>query len=248
MSEIKTGVILAGGEGTRLGKNRPYNKQLSLVYDRPMIEYPVQTLLDMGVEHAQIVSSPEGVADMFKVYKANINGLDVTYETQYIPAGAAHALGHTSIKGTFPVLCGDVYFDPAPEPSEVPTLYWAEFPTANQHSVWNPETNEIIEKPIRDIGKRAIIAYYYDERVYEVIRNMQPSERGELELIDLHNWYAQHGAEFKEYKGFFTDMGTPEGLLRAANHIAENKHFFRPQSQSQIRTTMKAVYQKWGRR
>lgn len=217
---MKSGVILAGGEGNRLGTYRPYNKHLSLVYDRLMIEYPVQTLLDMGIEHAQIVSTPDGVADMFRIYGDNINGLDVSYETQYHPAGTADALGHTALDGTFPVLCGDVYFDPAPGFTDRPTLYWHEFEGGQNHSVWDPETNAITEKPVRDIGKRAIVAYVYDEQVYDVIKTLKPTERGELELIDLHNWYLQNGAEVREYKGFFGDMGTPDGLLRVANHIA----------------------------
>lgn len=218
---MKEAVILSGGKGTRLsGASKFYNKHLALVYDRPMIEYPVQTLMDMGVEHAKIVSDPVGVQTMFRTYKYNINGLDVFYETQYKPLGAADALGRTSIKGTFPVLCGDVYFDPAPEPSDRPTLYYHEFEGAQNHSVWNPETNTIVEKPIRDIGRRAIVAYYYDDRVYNVIKTLEPTERGELELIDLHNWYLQNGAEVKEYKGFFGDMGSPDGLLRVANHEA----------------------------
>ena len=213
------GAILAGGEGTRLGQNRPYNKHMALVYDRPMIEYPVQTLIDMGVESADIVSNPSGITDMLKTYGNNINGLDVEYKVQLHPLGAAHALGYTALEGTFPVLCGDVYFDPAPPRTDKPTLFWTYLETANQHSVYDPETNTIIEKPLRDLGKRAIVAYYYDERVYDVIRNLQPTERGELELIDLHNWYLQNGADVKEYKGFFGDMGTPDGLLRVANHI-----------------------------
>lgn len=218
------GVLLAGGEGTRMGEvTKHQNKHTLLVYDRPMIEYPVATLQAMGADSAVIVSSPIGVRDLFRRYKDELLGMDVSYETQYLPNGAADALGHTALTGTFPVLCGDVYFDPAPEPSTVPTLYWHEFEGAQNHSVWDPETNAIIEKPIRDIGKRAIVAYYYDERVYDVINNIKPSERGELELIDLHNWYLQHGADIKEYVGFFGDMGTPDGLLRVANHIQENK-------------------------
>lgn len=216
-----TGAILAGGRGTRLGT--PYNKHMALVYDRPMIEYPIQTLKDMGATHAHVVSSPSGIQDIFRVYRDEIAGLPVSYHEQLQPLGSAHALGQTALEGTFPVLCGDVYFDPPPEPSERPTLYWHEFEGAQNHSVWNPETNEIIEKPLRDIGKRAIVAYYYDDRVYDVINELQPSERGELELIDLHRWYLEHGVEMVEYKGFFGDMGTPDGLLRVANYVKENR-------------------------
>lgn len=214
------GVILAGGEGTRLGR-RPYNKQLALVYDRMMIEYPAQTLLDMGVTEAQIVTTMSGVIDMGKAYGKNINGLNIEYKVQQTPRGAADALGHTAIEGVFPVLCGDVYFDPSPEPSDVPTLYYHEFPGAENHSVWHPESNTIVEKPIVDLGRRAIVAYIYDDRVYDVIDSLKPTERGELELIDLHNFYLQNGAQVMPYKGFFGDMGTPSGLLRVANHIHE---------------------------
>jgi len=242
---MKSGVILAGGEGTRLGNYRPYNKHLSLVYSQLMIEYPVQTLLDMGIEHAQIVSNPQGVADMFRIYGDNINGLDVSYETQYHPNGTADALGHTALDGTFPVLCGDVYFDPAPPPSEVPVLYYHEFEGAQNHSVYDPETNTIIEKPIRNIGKRAIVAYYYDQKVYDVIKTLKPSERGELELIDLHNWYLQNGADIKEYKGFFGDMGTPDGLLRVANHIAQKRTLV---SQKELRDKTREMYLTMGDR
>lgn len=220
---MKEGIVLAGGTGSRLGNHRPYAKSLALVYDRMMIEHPIRTLKDMGVEHTVVVSSPEGVADLFKTYRHTIDDVDISYETQYQALGSAHALGQTALGGVFPVLCGDVYFDPAPEPADRPTLYWHEFPTGNQHSVYDPETHTITEKPIRDIGKRAVIAYYYDEQVYDVIKTLEKSERDELELVGLHQWYLANGADVKEYKGFFGDMGTPDGLLRVANHIASKK-------------------------
>jgi glucose-1-phosphate thymidylyltransferase len=217
------GILLAGGEGTRLGKNRPYNKQLSLVYDRLMLEYPIETLRKLGASMVTIVSSPEGVCDIFKTYRDEINEMPVDYAFQYHPNGAADALrkAKTTDEAVFPVLCGDVYFDPAPEPSEVPTLYWHDFPGGENHSVWDPETNTIVEKPSpeQNLGRRAIVAYYYDQRVFDVIDTIEPSERGELELVDLHRWYLENGAEMKEYKGFFADMGTPDGILRVANHI-----------------------------
>lgn len=233
---MKEGVILAGGKGTRLGHNRPYNKHLSLVYDRPMIEYPLATLRAMGVEKAQVVVPPDDYWDFLNNYPHKVEGVRLSYRTQAEAKGSADALGKTMLKGVFPVLCGDVYFDPAPHLGDnpytdkqgrfpeitSPTLFWTEFEGAQNHSVWNAETNEIIEKPKRDIGKRAIVAYVYDERVYDVIKTLKPTERGELELIDLHNWYLQNGAEMVEYKGFFGDMGTPDGLLRVANHVKGN--------------------------
>lgn len=219
------GVLLAGGEGKRL-ENPLYNKHLSLVYDRLMIEYPLRTLGKMGCTEVMVVGSPSSTKDIIRVFDDGKRfGMDISYKVQHFPLGAADALSKAEgfADGTFPVLCGDVYFDPAPEPTDKPTLYYHEFEGAQNHSVWNPETNEIIEKPTRDIGKRAIVGYVYDERVFEVIKTLQPTSRGELELIDLHNWYLQNGADVKQFDGFFGDMGTPDGLLRVANYIAEKK-------------------------
>lgn len=216
------GVILAGGEGTRLGL--PYNKQATLVYEKPMITYPLETLKQMGCDSTVIVTNPNGIGDLAKIIKDGAEyGMDITYKIQPESGGVSQALGYAEgeVKGVFPVLCGDVFLDPAPEPTNEPTLYWHEFEGAQNHSVWNPETNEIVEKPLRDIGKRAIIAYVFDERVFELIKTLEPSERGELEMTDLYKWYLDNGVKMQEYKGTFIDMGTPEGLLKAANHIKE---------------------------
>lgn len=221
-----TGVVLAGGEGTRLNPmTEAYNKHTAVVYDRPMIYYPLDTLKKMGCDSVVIVSGPKGIGDLAKVLKDGSDiRMDITYKVQPEEAGGtaqalAQAEGH--VDGVFPVLCGDVYLDPAPEPAGTPTLYWNEFDTATQHSVWNPETNEVEEKPIRDIGKKAIIAYCFDERIFDVIRTLKPTERGEIELVDIYNWYLQNGAQVKEHDGFFGDMGTPDGLLRVAKHHQE---------------------------
>jgi glucose-1-phosphate thymidylyltransferase len=216
-----TGVVLAGGEGKRMGL--PYNKHLANVYDKPMIQYPLETLKEMGCDSAVIVSTPEGIGDMAKMLRDGAEvGLDITYKVQPHPVGTPHALGYAEgiVKGVFPVLCGDVYLDPAPEPQDEATLYWHEFPEAINHSVWNPETNEIVEKPLRDIGTRAIIAYIFDEKVFDFIRTLEPSDRGELEMVDLYRGYLLEGIKMQEYKGFFADMGTPEGLLKVANYEA----------------------------
>lgn len=183
-----------------------------------MIEYPVQTLIDMDIEKAHIVSSQDGVIGMSRTYGNQINGLPVEYTVQKEALGSAHALGHTALEGVFPVLCGDVFLQ-FPLAATEPTLYWTRYDNANQHSVYDPETNTIVEKPIRDLGNRAVIAYLYDERVYDVIKTLQLTERGELELVDLHNWYLQNGADVREYYGMFQDMGTPDGLLKVANYI-----------------------------
>jgi glucose-1-phosphate thymidylyltransferase len=219
MSEY-TGVILAGGKGSRLETSKFYNKHLALVYDKPMIEYPVETLKSMGADRAVIVSTPEGVTDLLAAYRTDINGLPVDYAIQPHPNGSADALSYArGIEGTFPVLCGDVYFDSPMPLALLPTLIYNEFEGARNHSVYDPEQNTIVEKPVRNIGNKAIVAYYYDQTVFDIIPTLQPSERGEIELIDLHNYYLKLGAPVVEYAGFFGDMGTPDGLLRVANHV-----------------------------
>ncbi len=219
------GVLLAGGEGKRL-HNGVYNKHLAYVYDRLMIEYPLQTLGKMGCDQVLIIGSPQSTPDITRLLgDGSKYGLDLSYKIQREAKGSAHALslaeGYTN--GVFPMLCGDVYFDPTPLTSTEPILIYNEFEGANNHSVWDPETNTITEKPIRDIGRRAIVASYYDDRVYDLIRTLKPTERGEIELVDIHKFYLENGAAIIEHQGFFSDMGTPNGLLKVANHIKENK-------------------------
>jgi len=202
-------LYLAGGTGSRLGL--PYNKHKALVYDRQMIEYPIATMKELGVDKPVIVTNLSSVP---------LKG-GYPHEIQEHPLGMPDAIlaAETRVKDNFYAIAGDVYLDPAPEPSDEPTLYWHESPDAINHSVWNPETNEVIEKPTRDIGCRAIIFYMFGQEVFELIRTLKPSERGELEMTDIYKWYILNGVQMKEYKGFFADMGTRDGLLKVANHV-----------------------------
>lgn len=223
------GVVLAGGAGTRL---RPatevYPKCMALVYDKPMIHYPINTLKDMGCDSAVIVGSPDGIGAIAKAYKdGSEHGIDLIYKVQNKPGGVAQALGRVAgeIKGLFPLVLSDCYYSPAPPQQEQPTLYWHDFEYGDAHSVWHPESDAIIEKPRGvDLGKRAVISYFYDDQVFDFIKTMQPAHgTGELEIVDIHNFYRREGAQFVEYQGYFADMGTPDGLLRAANHIGANQ-------------------------
>lgn len=217
---MSDGVILAGGKGSRL--NLPYNKHAHMVYNRPMIEYPLASMHEMGVDNITIVTSPTGGRDLLPAIR---DTRGVNFKVQEEPKGAADALKVArGIKGIFPVLCGDTYFDPAPPRSDVPALIYNEFPGAVNHTVWNPETNELVEKPRRWIGNKAIVAYWFDEQVFDFIDTIQPSERGEIELIDIYRFYLEQGAPVLEHKGFFGDMGTYDGLLRVANHVQLRNH------------------------
>lgn len=217
MKSSKIGVLLAGGEGTRL-HNQLYNKHLALVGDQLMIEYPLRTLGAMGCTQAVVVGSPRSTPDLVRLIGDGSNyNLDVSYKVQAFPNGAPEALAMAEdlTYGTFPVLCGDVYLDPAPPVVDEPTLFHHQSSHAHNHSVWSPETNEITEKPARAIGQRAIIAYAFDERVYDVINQLEPSG-DELQMADIYRAYLAMAVKMQPYDGYFKDMGTPDGLLSVA--------------------------------
>lgn len=185
----------------------------------------------MGCSDVIIVASPQGVGDIAETVKDGAEfDLNVEYRIQREPLGVGNAIkqAERSLERygrPFPIMLGDCYYDPAPRPYnwDRPTMFWHEFETGDQHSVWIPEVDAIFEKPRHvDVGKRAIIGYVYDQRVFEFIDRMEPDGRtGELEIVDIHNFYRENGADLIEYQGFFGDMGTPAGLLRVANHEAQ---------------------------
>lgn len=222
------GVILAGGNGTRIGETAEiYNKHVSQCFDKPVIAYPLKTIAAMGCDQAVIVGSPKSIGDIARYVKDGERfGIDVAYKVQAEPTGVAGAIERAKdlVSGVFPLILGDCYYDPALPVQTSPTLFWHNYNWANQHSVWNPEANVIVEKPrYVDLGKRAIIGYYYDTTVFDFIEGMSPSQSGELEIVDIHNYYRNSGADFVEFDGYFSDMGTPEGLLRAAQHEKERQ-------------------------
>lgn len=219
------GVILTGGNGSRLQPTTEmYNKHVVHVFDKPMIHYPVRTLAEMGLQDVIIVASPTGIGDIARTIKDGSGfGVNVEYRIQKAAIGVGNAIkqAQKSVDGSFVLMLGDCYYDPAPPLRTEATLFWHDYEFANQHSVWNPESNAIIEKPRAvDLGRRAVISYVYDERVFEFIDQMEAAPSGELEIVDIHNFYNQNGASMEEYTGYFSDMGTPAGLMRAAMHEA----------------------------
>lgn len=221
------GVILAGGSGSRMRPiTEAYSKAMLTVYDRPAIEYPLNTLREMGCDSVVVVASPQSIGEIAEYFQEGERvGLDLIYKVQSEPKGVADALNKAEglVYGVFPLLLADVCISPVLERQTQPTLFWTETDLANNHSVWNPEANIIVEKPKHiDLGKRAIIGYYYDHQVFDFFDSMSPAQSGELEIVDIHNFYREQGAQFVEHTGFFGDMGTPNGLLRTANHIWGN--------------------------
>lgn len=221
------GVILAGGNGTRL---RPLtsvmNKHLLPVYDKPMILYPLETLKGFGITEILIVSGGEHLG-WFTEFLGDGSkyGVKLTYRVQEQAGGIAEALGLAEAfvgNEKFMVILGDNVFgkiDPAASMSTNCRLWVKRVPDAKRFGVLNLDTNTITEKPdIEGEGLAVTGLYQYPPSVFEVIKKLIPSARGELEITDINNYYlAQREVLIDYVHSFWSDAGTFESLLRAAN-------------------------------
>lgn len=236
------GVVLAGGLGTRLlPMTRVTNKHLLPVYDRPMIYYPLQQLVSAGIRDILVVTGGDHAGDFLKLLR---NGQDfglehLRYAYQEGEGGIAAALGlaeHFAAGEPIVVILGDNLFQDDLAPS---IRVFAEAPHGAQlmlKSVDDPErfgvaTVEgdrvvgIVEKPSDPATSLAVTGcYMYDARVFDVIRSLDPSARGELEITDVNNRYVEWGdLRHQELTGWWTDAGTVESLHRAAELVAADR-------------------------
>lgn len=230
------GIILAGGEGTRLRPlTRVTSKQLLPIYNKPMILYPVETLLKAGIRDILIIVAPDHAGDFLNLLGSGKEyGANFTYEIQDKPEGLAQAfvIGADFIDNeSVAMVLGDNIFE-----DDFSSII-ASF-TAGAHvfvkEVSDPErfgvaafdengkVTKIVEKPKEYLSNFAITGLYvYDNRVVEVARSLTPSARGELEITDLHNWYLERGELTADVvKGEWIDAGTFESLLKASNLMA----------------------------
>lgn len=212
------GVILAGGNGTRL---RPLtqiaNKHLLPVYDKPMIDYPIKTLKDMGCEDIIIVSGGEHIGGF-----AEYLGEGYTYRVQSEAGGIAQALKCVEglVSGLFPVILGDNYFSIAPNMPTQPTVYV--YPVEDPERFGVYQNGAIVEKPTNPESDLAVVGLYvYDDRVFDMINELTPSQRGEYEITDINNKYLESGADVRWMEGDWSDMGTFDSLLEVANKVKE---------------------------
>ncbi|MEZ6004155.1 MAG: sugar phosphate nucleotidyltransferase [Planctomycetota bacterium] len=234
------GVILAGGLGTRLYPlTKITNKHLLPVYDRPMIYYPIQTLVNAGIEDIMVVTGGKKSGDFLSLLG---NGKDfglkhLNYTYQEGEGGIAEALGlaeHWAAGESVAVVLGDNLIE-----NNIAKAV-ADFRAAGKGAkimlkeVKDPErfgvaymngdkVEKIIEKPKNPESNLAVIGIYmYDGRVWDIIKTLKPSDRGELEITDVNNWYIQDGTMTAEVlQGWWTDAGTFQSLLSAANLVAE---------------------------
>ncbi|MBU1743084.1 MAG: NTP transferase domain-containing protein [Proteobacteria bacterium] len=234
------GVVLAGGLGTRMAPlTRVTNKHLLPVYDKPMIFYPIQTLVNAGIEEIMVVTGGNHAGDFLKLLS---NGHDfglkhVNYTYQEGEGGIAAALAlteHFVAGDRVCVVLGDNIIEgnirsavEAYLPQEAGAkIMLKEVPDPQRFGVPVLEGDrvvEIIEKPPTPPSSYAVIGIYmYDQGVYDLIRPLKPSARGELEITDVNNAYIDRGLmTYDVLEGWWTDAGTFESLRRASNLVAK---------------------------
>jgi glucose-1-phosphate thymidylyltransferase len=234
------GVILAGGNGTRL---RPItlvtNKHLLPVYNKPMIYYPLQTLVDAGITEIMIVSGPEHAGHFLHLLGSGKEfGVRLSYELQDEAGGIAQALGlaESFVDGdaVAAILGDNIYEDDlslsiqafAKNPVGA-HVFLKQVPDPERFGVAELQGDKvvkIVEKPKQPTSNLAVTGLYlYDSGVFEVIRNLKPSDRGELEITDVNNAYVERGSlGSTKLAGEWTDAGTFDSLLRA-NLLAARK-------------------------
>ena len=232
------GIILSGGSGSRLKPlTKITSKQLLPIYDRPMIYYPLNTLIKAGIKEILIIVAPERAGDYLNLLGSGKEfGVKFTYEIQDKPEGLAQAfiIAENFIdKESVAMILGDNIFedDFSEEIKSFKSgakIFAKKVPDPERFGVVKLNTDLkvelIIEKPKEKISDLAVTGLYvFDNRVVEIAKNMKPSERGELEITDVNNWYLKNGElEVAMVNGEWLDAGTFESLLKAQN-IAKEK-------------------------
>jgi glucose-1-phosphate thymidylyltransferase len=234
------GVILAGGTGSRLFPlTRVTNKHLLPVYDRPMIFYPIQTLVNAGVTDILLVTGGHSAGDFLRLLG---NGKDfglkhINYTYQEGEGGIADALrlaeyfaegkpicvvlGDNIIEGNILGACER--FRRSPSGAHIILKKVSDPQRFGVPTVEGDKVVRIDEKPASPPSPYAVIGVYlYDQTVFDRIRTLKPSARGELEITDVNNSYIGEGnLSFSILEGWWTDAGTFESLLRANNLVAQ---------------------------
>jgi glucose-1-phosphate thymidylyltransferase len=234
------GVILAGGLGTRLHPlTKVTNKHLLPVYDKPMIYYPIQTLINAGIDDILVVTGGNNAGDFLKLLG---NGKEfglkhINYTYQEGEGGIAEALRLAEFFASGEEICvvlGDNIIEKNirravknfQKQERGAKILLKEVPDPERFGV--PELREdrivrIEEKPREPKSQYAVIGIYlYDNDVFNIIKTLKPSRRGELEITDVNNGYIEKGLmTWDILEGWWTDAGTFESLLRANQLVAQ---------------------------
>src|ERR1700676_2445743 len=234
------GVVLAGGTGSRLNPlTRVTNKHLLPVYDKPMVYYPIQTLVNAGIQEILLVTGGKNAGEFLRLLG---NGRDfglkhINYTYQEGEGGIADALGlaeHFADGKPVCVVLGDNIIESNvrhavenfKKQNHGAKILLKEVQDADRFGVAEVRDNRVVsieEKPRKPKSNYAVIGIYlYDATVFQKIRRLKPSGRGELEITDVNNFYLEEGnLTYEILDGWWTDAGTFESLLRANNLVAK---------------------------
>lgn len=236
------GVVLAGGTGSRLFPlTKITNKHLLPIYDKPMIYYPIQTLVDAGIGEILIVTGGKNAGDFLRLLANGkhfgLRHIDYTYQEG--EGGIADALSlaeHFADGQKICVILGDNIIETSIREAvdgfrrqeSGARILLKEVADAERFGVAEIAGEKIIgieEKPKVPKSNYAVTGIYmYDASVFDKVRTLVPSHRGELEITDVNNAYIREGTmEFSWLKGWWTDAGTFESLLRAGNLVAQSR-------------------------
>ena len=236
------GVVLAGGLGTRLHPlTKVTNKHLLPIYNKPMIYYPIETLVNAGISEILIVTGGNNAGEFLRLLgngKAfGLKHLDYTYQEG--EGGIAEALGlaeHFADDGSIVVILGDNIIEgdireaveSFKKQGEGAKILLKEVKDPERFGVAELQNDRIVnieEKPKRPKSSYAVTGIYmYDSKVFQIIKGLEPSKRGELEITDVNNTYIHNGEmSFDILEGWWTDAGTFESLFRANALTARKK-------------------------
>ncbi len=234
------GVVLAGGTGSRLNPlTRVTNKHLLPIYDKPMVYYPIQTLVNAGIHEILLVTGGKNAGDFLRLLG---NGRDfglkhLNYTYQDGEGGIADALAlaeHFADGDSICVILGDNIIENNVcqavanfrKQGEGAKILLKEVTDAQRFGVAEVRGDRVVgieEKPKHPKSNYSVIGIYlYDQSVFRKIRRLKPSGRGELEITDVNNFYLEEGKlTYEILEGWWTDAGTFESLLRANTLVSE---------------------------